>query len=437
MLYILPFIFFFLQFLCQARKALLEINQAASPKNGVKRTILDKPDQNKTDSESVTVVRISESDLRSSCQNITKLSFGNKENALSKSNLEAVDYHRCLSEKSKSLDFGYSGDQVEHFPKMAPALLRADLNKPRRPSKNCFSSGIASWLRNDEAIDSFTHHPENPVERSSSPCSVDSNGSDDVFADGVDPLAVEGISQRDSRTVPALYRTGFNKSRLPVKSDSAVPALSPNQPRKLALSDSQQETYKKNLVATSKFSPQELIRDDRNTKFVEDGPNVEQHTFGKQIENEVEHRETFTEHGANLDMSTGLEMPASSALLTELEMHSQEKSIVSLQQNGEHSPKENWKETTLNRRSGNLKDSELDIARRSELDKNWRSSSSAEYWGGNSGASLCETNWRERSHSLEEPRKDGGRLPKWGSSGDSLVRQDSEDKGWWSAVSRA
>ena len=244
-----------------------------SRKNGLTSINSIGETKNQDSIKPVTVVRISENELRKSCKNMQQ---------------ELVIQNVITEEKNDvAIDHGKSSplvDCTELFAKLNisdsatnastankclngtsskgnPFLHRTDLVKEMKPGDNGLKLcsfpedgdklGAAFETGKDTMKQPLSRSYDSTVqsvERAASPCS--SNGSDDVFASSSPEI------DTGNKVLPALHRGDFKKPRRPFKSDSSLNSSTESLATKTTLSDSKDSAcHKKMLTRTQSEVP--------------------------------------------------------------------------------------------------------------------------------------------------------------------------------------
>ena len=190
--------------------------------------------KNQTNIKPVTVVRISESELRKSCKDmqeelLTEQVIADEKNAV-------VDDKSCLLVDCTDLlaKLKISDDVVRDkepsnvsCSKGNPFLYRTDLVKAQQLGKSDEDGGAGvssrkerEEIKHPKTQTSSQDFTEDNLGRASSPSNSD--GSDEVFADTSRPASAEINTGHKIQVLPALHRGEFKKPRRPFRSDSSL-----------------------------------------------------------------------------------------------------------------------------------------------------------------------------------------------------------------------
>ena len=191
--------------------------------------------KNQTNIKPVAVVRITESELWKSCEDmqeglLTQEVIAEEKNAV-------VDGKSCslvdctdLLAKLKICDEDVRDKEPSNvsYSKGNPFLYRTDLEKAQQPGNSDEDGGGAGVISSKEKEEiehsksqtSSQDFTDDNLGRASSPSNSD--GSDEVFADTSRPTSTEINAVHKNKVLPALHRGEFKKPRRPFKSDSSV-----------------------------------------------------------------------------------------------------------------------------------------------------------------------------------------------------------------------
>ena len=433
-------------------------------------------------SKPVTVLRIKESDLRMSFQNLHE-DFAPREEVVKEQHV-LVDHNRCSSisdeklpvstQKRVSVGFGdesfrttpvnktLSDSNLCQMDLIAKKLQSEKLSSPpcsavdtklRAPFEDISSNGRQQDMNVGAETNPSTALSYNStghvVERVSSPCSSD--GSDDVFT---------GTVARD-KIIPAIRRGDFKKARRPFKSDSSLPSTT----------KSQLENYLGSTKSNWKVEPTvcsqtiELVTsDDAKDQLKSDScsfqaaDGVSDNNSNSQIVAEVDHGTNTCRTSSEWEVGKGSKVNANEESTESVSLHktadkgdpsthhtTQEWTALKASIGDEtlegakgvslHNEADSWRERpasenkTQPQNTANLNDT-------CTSKENWRDScrnvsSSADFWGSGSG----NENWCfNKSVSVDETTKDSTdssfEHSKRYSTGDiKFERQDSDEKG--------
>ena len=213
--------------------------------------------KNQTNIKPVTVVRITESELWKSCEDmqeelLTQEVIAEEKNAVVDANL-LVD---CIDRLAK---LKICDEVVRDNSKGNPFLYRTDLEKAQSTG-NSHEDGDGAGVRStEEKVE--TKHSKNQISsqdftednlrRASSPSNSD--GSDDVFADTSRPASAEINAVHKNKVLPALHRGEFKKPRRPFKSDSSLTSGSESVEAKIKSLDTKESScnFSKSALARS------------------------------------------------------------------------------------------------------------------------------------------------------------------------------------------
>ena len=231
-----------------------DIHEAVASRNDIKRINSIGESKNQTNGKPVKVVRISENELRKSCENmqqelVTQGIIVEEENIVADhKSSSSVDCEELPAKQTISLNGGIKNClAVETEPlndissKENPILHRAEA---RQSTENGSTSHLSTTSRKfrsscedgDEVASdaakeiipagypvSHVSHDliEDSLKRAPSPCSSD--GSDDVFAGS--RASAELNIDHGNKVLPASHRGDFKKPRRPFKSDSSVTSV--------------------------------------------------------------------------------------------------------------------------------------------------------------------------------------------------------------------
>lgn len=427
----------------------------------------------------VTVLRIKESDLRMSFQNLDE-DFSPREEVVKEQRV-LVDHNQRSStsdeklpvstQKRVSVGFGNESFRTTPVNKtlsdsnlcqtdlIAKKLQSEKLSSPpcsavdtklRAPFENMSSNGRQQDMNVGAETNPSTPLSYNStghvVERVSSPCSSDD--SDDVFTNTV---------ARD-KIIPAIRRGDFKKARRPFKSDSSLPSTTKSLENYL---DSKKSNWKVEPTVCSQTI--ELVTSDAKDQLesdscsfqVADGAHVSDNNSDSPIVAEVDHGTNTCRTSSEWEVEEGSKVNANEESTESVSLH---KTADKGDPSTHHTTKEQTAlrasigDETLEGAKGVSLCNEADSWRERPSEnktqpqnttnvndtskENWRDScrkvsSSADFWGSGSG----NENWRfNKSVSVDETTKDttpsSSEHSKRYSTGDiKYERQDSDEKG--------
>ena len=430
-------------------------------------------------SKPVTVLRIKESDLRMSFQNLRE-DFAPREEVVKEQHV-LVDHNRCSStsdeklpvstQKRVSVGFGNESFRTTPVNKtlsdsnlcqtdlIAKKLQSEKLSSPpcsavdiklRAPFEDISSDGRQQDMNVGAETNPSTPLSYNStghvVERVSSPCSSD--GSDDVFTSTV---------TRD-KIIPASHRGDFKKARRPFKSDSSLPSTTKSQLENYL--DSTKSNFKVEPTVCSQTI--ELVTSDAKDQLKSDScsfqvaDGVSDNNSNSPIVAEVHHGTNACRTSIEWEVGEGSKVNANEESTESVSLHktadkgdpsthhtTQEWRALKASIIGDetlegakgvslHNEADSWRE----RPSENKTQPQNTTNVNDRSKENWRDScrkvsSLADFWGSGSG----NENWRfNKSVSVDETIKDStpssSEHSKRYSTGDiKYERQDSDEKG--------
>lgn len=432
-------------------------------------------------SKPVTVLRIKESDLRMSFQNLRE-DFAPREDVVKEQHV-LVDQNRCSStsdeklpvstQKRVSVGFGDESFRTTPVNKTLGDsnlcqmdLITKKLQSEKLSSPPCTAvdtklrapfEGISNNGRQQDINASAETNPSTPlsynstghvVERVSSPCSSD--GSDDVFT---------GTVARD-KIIPAIRRGDFKKARRPFKSDSSLPSTTKSQLKNYL--DSTKSNWKveptvcsQTIELVTSDDARDQLKSDCCSFQVADG--VSDNNSNSPIVAEVDHGTTACRTSSEWEFGEGSNVSANEESTESVSLHktadkgdssthhaTQEWRVLKASIGDEtlegakgvslHNEADSWRERPLENKTQPQNTANLNDTCTSK--ENWRDScrkvsSSADFWGSGSGSE----NWRfNKSVSVDETTKDStpssSEHSKRYSTGDIKFEcQDSDEKG--------
>ena len=432
-------------------------------------------------SKPVTVLRIKESDLRMSFQNLGE-DFAPREDVVKEQHV-LVDQNRCSStsdeklpvstQKRVSVGFGDESFRTTPVNKtlgdsnlcqmdlIAKKLQSEKLSSPpcsavdtklRAPFEDISSNG-----RQQDMNASAETNPSTPlsynstghvVERVSSPCSSD--GSDDVFT---------GTVARD-KIIPAIRRGDFKKARRPFKSDSSLPSTTKSQLKNYL--DSTKSNWKveptvcsQTIELVTSGGANDHLKSDSCSFQVADG--VSDNNSSSLIVAEVDHGTNTCRTSSEWEVAEGSKVNANEESTGSVSLHKTsdkgdpsthhttqewtalkasigDKILEGAKGVSLHNEADSWRERPSENKTQLQNTTNINDTCTSK--ENWREScrkvsSSADFWGSGSG----NENWRfNKSVSVDETTKDttpsSSEHSKRYSTGDiKFERQDSDEKG--------
>ena len=431
-------------------------------------------------SKPVTVLRIKESDLRMSFQNLRE-DFAPREEVVKEPHV-LVDHNRCSStsdeklpvstQKRVSVGFGDESFRTTPVNKTLSDsnlcqmdLITKKLQSEKLSSPPCSAvdtklrapfEDISSVGRQQDMNVGAETNPSTPlsynstghvVERASSPCSSD--GSDDVFT---------GTVARD-KIIPAIRRGDFKKARRPFKSDSSLPSTTKSLENYL---DSEKSNWKVEPTVCSQTT--ELVTSDGAKDHLKSDPGSFQVADGVSDNNshslivaEVDHGTNTCRTSSEWEVGEGSKVNANEESTERVSLHktadkgdpsthhtTQEWTALKASIGDEtlegakgvslHNEADSWRERPSENKTQPQNTTNVNDTCTSK--ENWRESfrkvsSSADFWGSGSG----NENWRfNKSVSVDETTKDttpsSSEHSKRYSTGDiKFERQDSDEKG--------
>ena len=455
----------------QSRKDKLLNDVGPSSKNELKTTSAIGESKNHTNIKPVTVLRISESELRKSCKDMqeelaTQEVIAKDKTGVDDNSWSVVDCTELLAKLTisnsemgdKDSSAVTNGPSNVSYSKGNPFLYRTDIAKAHLPGNSDEDededgAGVGLGNGKEEIKHLQTQHSsqdftEDNQERASSPSNSD--GSDEVFTNTSKPASTEIDAGHKNQVLAALHRGEFKKPRRPFKSDSSVISRTESIEASTTLSDTKEGrcnnkstlARSQSEVATSfehkniscglatETDPVAIVvlnDADKDSKIVSNESKVgdeQDHSTGNVTENwrEILPATDNSLGNQDADRSERKDWNESKLSFSTADSDSQE------HKNGQSSGTQNWRE----RPPVDLKESESNNA----SNENWRERTSdhlGDLW--RKGSHL--QNWRDRkSISMDESRKDAACNPSFGgsskrySTGDiPLERQDSNEKG--------
>lgn len=376
--------------------------------------------RSKTNGKSVTVLRISESELRKSCDDLQEplgardTGTTTEENDIMVDNRSLSSAHRIdlplqpsmslrcakafmklVSSASSVQDDMEEGTEMREKDSVFPSVLGSAYSVTSSNEEVSSRSTQAGLEQATKACVTQTL-PQGISERVSSPCNSDS--SEEVFTS---TIAWEKVT-------PAMHRGDCKKLRRPFKSDSSVSSVTESASVRAALSDSNLSNGADESTVVS--SPSLELETPINAR----GTSNEPHTVSRTSSTEDTYECGDGKDSSNCPLENWRERKSSSS----------HENLCA----GARSPSQNW------RRS--LSDPQSDDATASR--ENWReqmvNNSSPDFWSNGSQ----NKNWREgkplsaedeKTHSLNCNPPSGGQPKRNSFGGIQFERQDSNDKG--------
>lgn len=455
----------------QSRKDKLLNDVGPSSKNELKTTNPIGESKNHTNIKPVTVLRISESELRKSCKDMqeelaTEEVIAEEKTVVDDKSWSVVDCTELLAKLTisnsevgdKDTSDVRNGPSNVSCSKGNPFLYRTGIVKAHLPGNSdededgvgvSFGNGKdeVKHLQTQNSSQDFT---EDNQERASSPSNSD--GSDEVFTNTSKPASTEIDAGHKNQVLPALHRGEFKKPRRPFKSDSSVISRTEsieasttllsdtkegrcNNKSTLARSQSEVATsFERTNIScglATETDPESVavLNDAKDSKIVSNESQVgdeQDHSTGNVTENwrEILPVTDNSLGDQNADISERPDCNESKLSFGTADSDSQE------HKNGQSSGMQNWRERPP------IKESDSRNQSNNASNENWRERTSdhlGDLW--RKGSHL--QNWRDRkSISMDESRKDAACNPSFGgsskrySTGDiPLERQDSNEKG--------
>lgn len=413
-------------------------------RNGFKKINSFGESKSQTESKPVTVLRINESELRKSCDDLHAPLVTRE--AIAKETLVRDDQRSCSSADdgiALPAQQGVSINNVNNdFGDKDASLNETGTTPPlnvRMEEKDGGEGGLDKGTTACPVSQVSQDLTEHITERASSPCS--NEGSDDVFASTV---------ARD-KVVPAMHRGDFKKLRRPFKSDSSASSTSESPlVRATVLSDSNasNSTDESTLVYKQSQSTEVVTPDSLSTEVIaSNGQLTEVVTSNSQSTElvalvDLKVTSELTGEASPVTVSTGSGDHDSNMLVTEDSKSASENWRARKISNTDESPAvvnggvrpatENWRKRSSSGDLTELQSSDVSNA----TNENWRDrkiNSSPDFWSSGSH----NENWRgQNSVSVDETARDvnstsGGQSKRY-SAGDihiQLERQNSNEKG--------
>lgn len=457
----------------QSRKDKLLDDVGPSSKNELKTTNPIGESKNHTNIKPVTVLRISERELRKSCKDMqeelaTQEVIAEEKTVVNDKSWSVVDCTELLAKLTisnsevgdKDTSAVTNGPSNVSYSKGNPFLYRTDIVKAHLPGNSDEDEdGVGVRLGNGKEVkhlqtqNSSQDFTEDNQERASSPSNSD--GSDEVFTNTSKPASTEIDAGHKNQVLAALHRGEFKKPRRPFKSDSSVISRTEsieasttllsdtkdgrcNNKSTLARSQSEVATSfeHKNMscglaTETDPVTVAILNDTDKDSKIVSNESKVgneQDHSTGNVTENwrEILPATDNSLGDQNADRSEKQDCNERTLSFSTADPDSQE------HKNGQSSGTQNWRE----RPQLDLKESDSSNQSNNTSNENWRERTS-DHLGNLWRKSSHPQNWWDRkSISMDESRKDAACNPSFGgsskrySTGDiPLERQDSNEKG--------
>ena len=403
----------------------------STSKNGDKvNSLYERTDQ--AVSQALTVLRISEDQLRKSCDNLQEGdTVVGERNLMVDHRSDSSGHHIKLRPRSitsfRSIKEGLKNyySQTEHFGQreMETISSRQQIEKASFTNQSSFEDMLEMETRacsEGEKASSVTVSLDSGAgikEPAPSPCYT--NDSDEVFS----------LSKLDAEKVkPAMHRGDFTKPRRPFKRNSSSSSADESQEPKSPLSLDYSVTNYTQESTTTTLPSTELVTP-------------------SDINNPASHLEVAA---LSAEATTGSSDKDTSKAVVEEDNRSKDSiesweeaetsSVIQSEKNQDViSVSESWRE----RPTVDVAETNNNAFRGASSSDNWRERKSYSFSDSQKNRSQMDVNWRERkSLSLDETGKNKTSTqasygqPTWYSYGDKIQRQDSNEKGLWSVSNR-
>lgn len=410
------------------------INKSTS-KNGDKvNSLHERTDQ--AVSQALTVLRISEDQLRKSCDNLQEGviccdTVVGERNLMVDHRSDSSGHHIKLRPRPitsfRSIKEGLKNyySQTEHFGQreMETISSRQQIEKASFTNQSSFEDMLEMETQacsEGEKASSVTVSLDSGAgikEPAPSPCYT--NDSDEVFS----------LSKLDAEKVkPAMHRGDFTKPRRPFKrnssSSSADESQEPKSPLSLdySVTNYTQESTTTTLPSTELVTPSDINNPASHLEVAALSAEATAGSSDKDTSKAV-----FEEDNRSKDSIESWEEAETSSVI----QSEKNQDVISVS--------ESWRE----RPTVDVAETNNNAFRGASSSDNWRERKSYSFSDSQKNRSQMDVNWRERkSLSLDETGKNKTSTqasygqPTWYSYGDKIQRQDSNEKGLWSVSNR-
>ena len=421
-----------------------------SPKNGLERINSVGESNNQVNIKPVTVVRISENELRKSCENMQQElvmhdAVAEKKNVVADEKSSPLANCTELLARMNISDSIVEDNDTSTTNKCStqgnPFLHKTDEGKkpsdagsilinPGNSSEDGDKVGVGKENIGHPLSHSSCDVTECSVERASSPCSSD--GSDDVFAGACRPASSDLSTGPGNRVLPAMHRGDFKKPRRPFKSDSSVNTNTESLVTRTALSSDSKENSCNNK--TTLVRSQSEVATSIESKNISHGLATETHPVKTAVPSGISQDSNIAANESKLD-----EQDHSTERVRENWREQKQPSTDNLQEslndNTRTSVLQNWRERKLSGADNSLENKNG----RSSISENWRErklSGSDKNQEDNNGLHSVTDNWRERRPSVDLKEPESSNASNTGTSSENRRERKSDHPGdFWGSGS--